>query len=264
MSDAPIRFDDGAAYERFMGVWSRLAGETFLDWLAPGPGLRWLDVGCGNGAFTARILERCAPLLVHGIDPSAGQLRFARDRLGPHGVKLLQGDAMDLPFQNQVVDVAVMPLVIFFVPDPTRGVSEMVRVVSPGGVVAAYAWDMPGDGFPYFPLQTEMRALDLPVLTAPSPEASGLDALRDRWTACGLTNVETCEIVVHRTFRDFEDYWTTVLGGPSVGSALSKASSAQLDELKRRLLARHPPAADGTLTCEGRANAVRGQVEGAL
>jgi hypothetical protein len=40
-----IRFDDGAAYERYMGEWSRLAGETFLDWLAPASGLRWLDVG---------------------------------------------------------------------------------------------------------------------------------------------------------------------------------------------------------------------------
>ena len=41
----PVRFDDGAAYERYMGVWSRLAGEQFLAWLAPRDGLRWLDVG---------------------------------------------------------------------------------------------------------------------------------------------------------------------------------------------------------------------------
>src|SRR3569623_1380638 len=34
MSDSPIRFDDGAAYERMMGVWSRLVGEVFLDWLS--------------------------------------------------------------------------------------------------------------------------------------------------------------------------------------------------------------------------------------
>ena len=56
-----IRFDDGAAYERFMGKWSQLAGETFLDWLSPEPGLRWLNVGCGNGTFTEMIVERCAP-----------------------------------------------------------------------------------------------------------------------------------------------------------------------------------------------------------
>ena len=52
-----IRFDDGAAYERYMGKWSQLAGETFLDWLAPKSGLRWLDVGCGNGAFTEMLVE---------------------------------------------------------------------------------------------------------------------------------------------------------------------------------------------------------------
>ena len=65
-----IRFDDGAAYERFMGVWSQLAGAAFIDWLAPAQGLRWLDVGCGNGAFTELLVERCAPASVDGIDPS--------------------------------------------------------------------------------------------------------------------------------------------------------------------------------------------------
>jgi ubiquinone/menaquinone biosynthesis C-methylase UbiE len=79
-----IRFDDGAAYERYMGKWSQLAGEIFLDWLAPKPGLRWLDVGCGNGAFTEMLVERCAPASVQGIDPSEGQLAFARTRRELH------------------------------------------------------------------------------------------------------------------------------------------------------------------------------------
>lgn len=65
MTTNSIRFKDGAAYERYMGKWSQLAGEAFLDWLAPEPGLRWLDVGCGNGAFTEMLVERCAPVSVH-------------------------------------------------------------------------------------------------------------------------------------------------------------------------------------------------------
>ena len=52
-----IRYDDGAGYERYMGSWSRLAGEVFLDWLAPRPGLRWIDIGCGNGAFTELLVQ---------------------------------------------------------------------------------------------------------------------------------------------------------------------------------------------------------------
>jgi hypothetical protein len=46
MSEHQIRFGDGAAHERMMGTWSRLAGGIFLDWLTPPPGLRWIDVGC--------------------------------------------------------------------------------------------------------------------------------------------------------------------------------------------------------------------------
>ena len=80
MAEFKIRFDDGAAYERMMGVWSRLAGDIFLDWLAPPPGLRWVDIGCGNGAFTELIVERCAPAEIQGIDPSQAQLAFARTR----------------------------------------------------------------------------------------------------------------------------------------------------------------------------------------
>ena len=72
MTDQPIRFDDGAAYEQMMGLWSRTAGDVFLDWLAPRSGLSWIDVGCGNGAFTELIVARCAPAEVHGIDPSEG------------------------------------------------------------------------------------------------------------------------------------------------------------------------------------------------
>jgi ubiquinone/menaquinone biosynthesis C-methylase UbiE len=79
--NAQIRFDDGGAYERYMGKWSQLVGDAFIDWLAPASNLRWLDVGCGNGAFTESLLQHCAPRLVHGVDPSEGQLNYARTRL---------------------------------------------------------------------------------------------------------------------------------------------------------------------------------------
>src|SRR5471030_806747 len=158
-----IRFDDGAAYQRYMGKWSQLAGETFLDWLAPSSGWRWLDVGCGNGAFTEMIVERCAPLSVQGIDPSKDQLAYARTRSASRIAQFSLGDAMALPFADDTFDAAVMPLVIFFVPDPAKGVAEMARVVCPGGIVTAYVWDMFGGGFPYHALQDEMRSMGVAV-----------------------------------------------------------------------------------------------------
>ena len=57
MAADSITFDDGATHEDFIGKWSLLAGHAFLDWLAPAPGLRRVDVGCGNGAFTELLEE---------------------------------------------------------------------------------------------------------------------------------------------------------------------------------------------------------------
>jgi SAM-dependent methyltransferase len=55
-----------------------------------------------------------------------------------------KGDAMALPFPARRFDVAIMALVIFFVPDPAKGVAEMVRVVAPGGKVARMRDALPG------------------------------------------------------------------------------------------------------------------------
>ena len=120
--------------------------------------LRWLDVGCGTGTFTELIAERCAPIEVQGVDPSEAQLAIARMRPGTRNATFLPGDAMALPFEQHRFDAAVMALVIFFVPDPAKGAAEMARVVRPGGLVTAYAWDVLGGGFPFDPIWQETRA----------------------------------------------------------------------------------------------------------
>jgi len=255
-----IRFDDGAAYERYMGKWSQLAGKAFIDWLAPKSGLRWLDVGCGSGAFTEMLVERCMPVSVHGIDPSEGQLAYARSRPASRVAQYHLGDAMAQPFPDDTFDAAVMPLVIYFVPDPAKGVSETARVVCPGGIVTDYAWDMLGGGFPYEALQVEMRGLGVEVPVPPSPDASRLDAMRSLWTGAGLNAVETREITVQRTFADFDDYWTTIFGGPSVGPKLAAMASGDLALLKTRMRVRLPGDATGRITCSARANAIKGSV----
>ena len=117
MAEPQIKFEDGAGYESMMGVWSRFAGDVFLGWLDLPKGLRCIDVGCGNGAFTELVVEKCAPAEVQGIDPSEGQLKYARARPATRMAEFRQGDAMALPFPDNRFDLAVMALVIFFVPD---------------------------------------------------------------------------------------------------------------------------------------------------
>jgi ubiquinone/menaquinone biosynthesis C-methylase UbiE len=260
MSENQIRFDDGAGYERMMGVWSRLAGDVFLDWIAPAPGQRWVDVGCGNGAFTERLVQRCAPVEIQGIDPSEGQLKFARARHTAGIARFQLGDAMALPFGDDSFDAAAMALVIFFVPEPARGVAEMKRVVKPGGTISAYAWDMHGGGFPLEPMQAELRAMGRKPMLPPSHEISRLEALRTLWTNAGLTDVATREITVSRTFADFDDFWASVLVAASMAQFLKELDRKESEALRARVRARLPVGADGRITYASRANAVTGRV----
>ena len=262
MAAETITFDDGAAYEEFMGKWSLLAGQAFLEWLSPASGLRWVDVGCGNGAFTELLLQRCAPTEVQGVDPSEEQLAFARRRLARAPATFRVGDAMALPYADGQFDAAVMALVIFFVPEPARGIAEMVRVIRPGGGVCAYAWDILGGGFPYFALQDEMAKLGQQPLWPPSVAAARMDALRQSWTDAGLVDVETHEIAVERTHADFEAFWAAARKGPRIAPRLSELGAGGADVLKERLRERLVAAADGSITIEARANAVRGRRPG--
>ena len=260
MAEHQIRFEDGAAYERMMGAWSRLVGEIFLDWIAPRPGLRWVDVGCGNGAFTELLAERCSPAEVQGIDPSEGQLKYARARPATRLAEFRQGDAMALPFPAHKFDVAFMALVIFFVPDPAKGVAEMVRVVSPGGTVAAYAWDMAGGGFPLQPVQTELLAMGVPPVRPPSSDASKMDNLHNLWRDAGLDSIETRKIEVQRTFADFDDFWATAMLGSTIGPTVAAMASNDREQLKMLVRARLLADGTGRITYGAWANAVKGSV----
>jgi SAM-dependent methyltransferase len=261
MSEAPSQFTDGKAYERLMGRWSQLAGATFLDWLGLPPGLKWLDVGCGNGAFTEVMIGKNAPAEVVGIDPSEGQLAYARTRPGTKLAKFQAAGAQDIPFADKSFDVAVMPLVISFVPDPVKAVAEMKRVVRPGGTIAAYMWDVPGGGLPLEPIQVAMRAMGVQTANPQGYLASREETMRTVWQQNGLAAIETRVIRIRVSYTDFDDFWSTnsVPVGPS-GAAIARLSPAQQEELKSMLRERLPRGPDGSISYEPFANAVKGRV----
>jgi ubiquinone/menaquinone biosynthesis C-methylase UbiE len=258
MADDTIRFDDGASYELMMGRWSRLAGERFLDWINVPAGLRWLDVGCGNGAFTELLVERGKPSEVRAFDTSQGQLDYARNRL-PAGapVTWTQADAMQLPVADASSDAAVMALVLFFVPEPAVGVAEMCRAVRSGGVVAAYHWDVLGGGFPLAAIGAEMLSLGVAPKLPPSVEAAGIDASASLWQQAGLSQVRTCQITVQRRFDSFDDYWNSGASSNTLRPMFEGMPAAQRERVKTNVR-RRLQAGDGALSVSARVNAVYG------
>ena len=257
----PTQFNDGKAYERSMGRWSRMAGEILLDWLALPPGLRWIDVACGNGAFTELLVHRCQPVDVQGIDVSEGQLSFARERLADRAATFHQGDAQALPFEDDEFDVAVMALAINLVPDRAKAVAEMARVVRPGGTVATYMWDLNGGGFPMEPIREALREMgtETPFFGAEFTEQR---IMRGLWASAGLDSIDVRRIEIGLTFSDFDDFWisNTQTDG-TVPKAIKSLPEREVEVLRERLRAHFPTDAQGEISYAAHANAVKGQVK---
>ncbi len=260
MAQSQIRFDDGAAYEQLMGIWSRTAGRIFLEFLSPLPNQKWLDVGCGNGAFTDLVTQNYAPEGMHGIDPSEGQLAYARERLAGQRAVFQQGDAMALPFENDRFDIAIMALVIHFVPNPARAVAEMKRVVRPGGTVASYVWAYDDALSPLDPFDAEFAAAGVAAPTPPSLGVVSLSALGRLWNDAGLVEVQTRTIATERTFVDFDELWTSVSGTGRLKSVVATMEPATIARIQAGLRARLPADSQGRITYFSKANAIKGRV----
>lgn len=252
----------GTAYEAYVGRWSRPVARQFLHWLAAAPGSRWLDIGCGTGALSQTILEVAVPAQVKGIDRSEDFIGYAQTHVGDQRVSFTVGDAQAIPEPAGSYDAAVSGLMLNFLPQPEQALREMVRVVRPGGTVAAYVWDYAGK------MQLMRHFWDAAV--ALNPAASALDEAR-RFPLCqpeplgklfqgaGLLEVEVRAIDIATDFQDFAEYWSPFLGGqgpaPSYVMALSDDQRAALRE---RIHATVPLSHDGSIRLLARAWAARG------
>lgn len=252
----------GAAYEPYVGRWSRLVAGELLTWLAVPPGRRWLDVGCGTGALAQSLLEHTAPGEVVGIDASEGYAAYARDRVRDPRARFEVGDARALPFDDGSFDAVVSGLVLNFVPEPERAAAEMVRVTRAGGPVVAYVWDYAGrmELMRHFwdaavSLDPGARDLDEGVrfpLCRPEP-------LADLFRGAGLDQVEVRAIDVPTVFRGFDDYWSPFEGGqgPAPGYVMSLDEDRRI-ALRKLIRASLPLEPDGSIHLIARAWATRG------
>jgi SAM-dependent methyltransferase len=183
----------GDSYDAYMGRWSRQIVLRFLDWLHAPDGLDWLEVGCGTGALSAAILAQCDPKSLIAIDQSEGFIRKARAKVPDTRAEFRVGDAQGLPAETASRDVIASALVLNFVPDRQKALSEMKRVARAGAKMGLYVWDYPGGGIEFIrafwraATALDPNALDLtedkrfPYWTHKGPDQSG----RRSWSRVG-------------------------------------------------------------------------------
>lgn len=241
-----------------MGRWSRRIGEAFLAWLRPPIGAHWLDVGCGTGIFTALIASLCAPTKVSAIDPAQALIAHARRRAETIKAEFWLGDVQDLPFQDATFDVLASSLVLNFVPDRTRALSEICRVTRPGGLIGACVWDFAAERSPSGPLRRALRRIGIEVPLIPGTEASGISTLKEMFEREALADVVTTTIDIAVSFRDFDDFWTSqTMTNTPVARLVVAMTRKDQDDLQAMLRLELQHLAGGAVTCSARANAIK-------
>jgi SAM-dependent methyltransferase len=235
-----VTFDVPAdAYARFMGRFSISLAAEFVTLVDPQPGSRALDVGCGPGALTQRLVERLGAGAVYAIDPSAPFVAAVRARLP--GVDVELGFAESLPYPDATFDVTLAQLVIHFMTDPVTALGEMARVTKPGGFVAASVWDFGNGRAPISPFWRAARELD-PAASGEAHLAGARDGkLIELFAAAGLPDAAQHVLTIRTPFSSFEEWWQPfTLGVGPAGAYLAQLDDARREELRMRCAALLP------------------------
>ena len=133
---------NAVAYDQLMGRWSRKLAPLLVQFGGLADGDCVLDVGCGTGSLIF-VLPRIANISkAVGIDEAQVYLDHARSLDNDPRIEFQRADAIAMPFSDASFDRAYCLLVLQFIPDATKAVAEMRRVVHPGGVVVAAVWEL--------------------------------------------------------------------------------------------------------------------------
>ena len=127
--------------EEFLQLLDRRSAESHAGYLLPHlkAGDRVLDLGCGPGTITVGLAKAVEPGEVHGIDIEESQVKLAQaaaEAGGHTNATFHVGDVTALPFEDDFFDAAHCHALLMHVPDTSAVLSEIRRVLNPGGIVA--------------------------------------------------------------------------------------------------------------------------------
>ena len=242
------------SYDRFMGKFSGPLAPLFCDFAGIDDSGRVVDVGCGPGALVAELVRRVGAETVSAVDPAAQFVEATRAR-NP-GVDVRVASAEALPFGENEFDASLAQLVVHFMADPVKGLSEMARVTRTDGVVAACVWDHAGGEGPLSPFWDGAHALD-----PDAPDESRLAGARkghltELFGEAGLKDVHETSLAVTVAHQSFDEWWEPYTFG--IGPAGAYLTS--LDAERQAKLREHCREAVGaTPVITARAWSARGR-----
>jgi len=257
-------FAASASYERFMGRWSRLLAPLYVGFAGVKNGDRVLDVGTGTGSLVAAVAAKAPASRIVGVDPSAAFIAYARKNTKSDRIRYEVGDAQALKYDDASFDSTLALLVMNFVPDHHKAITEMRRVTRPQGIVSACVWDY-AQGMQMLRIFWD-EAVALDPAIEPKDERhmklSHQGQLGDLWKKAGLINVKEEPLVIDQAYSSFNDYWEPFTQGAGPGGAyvvsLPEERRRQLEtRIRKRLLG---DRTDGPFTLQARAWCVRGEV----
>lgn len=242
------RFTYSAAADHYdlptLSFWNRFGEETARR-IPVCPGDRVVDLCCGSGA-SALAAARASGSGGHviGMDVADGLLRLARDKASRHGldnVEFVHHDATDTGLPDASADVVICVFGVFFAPDQAAFVSEMWRLVAPGGALAITTWG-PGVFEPanshFWEAVNEVEP-SLYKAFNPWDALTSPDALAGLFASAGTAPPTISFVAGRHRLTDPADFWHVVMGSGYRGTvdALDPSAQARLHRLVDERLA---------------------------
>jgi ubiquinone/menaquinone biosynthesis C-methylase UbiE len=207
---------DVAAYDGYVGRWSRLFVPAVLAAAEITRGDRVLDGGVGPGEAALMALPIVEPSgCVIDLDISEPMLLAARSRIASSSFRPVAANGQALPFANATFDAVVCQLSLQFFPDPATGLEEFRRVLRAGRCATvcticepdrAPMWGILADTLSrYLPTQREMLHLSFSL-----PIAERLEGML---RMAGFRDVAVARETRQGTIESFDDYWADVEAG---------------------------------------------------
>ena len=214
----------------------RYTAEANAAYLLPylRPGLRVLDFGCGPGTISIGLAKPIAPGELHGVDMEESQIDLARlvaEASGLDNAIFHVGDVTNLDFEDEFFDVAHCHNVLMHVPDTQAVLTEVKRVLKPGGIIGCREM-ISKSSFTHPDFGVIRRAWDMfeDLLAADDGHPQIGKDLKTRLLGAGFSNVEaTASFDTYNAPGDIEFIYRFVEGwflSPEITEAAIKYGAA--------------------------------------